>query len=130
MHGRNDPRLERSMTVELVWRRLCGARDESPSSNMGRVKQEEALRADVMKPRRQRVMARRPRLADATQNECARALPRSLGRQEQILSRGGIEDAPKLTTLSESEQYLTTSSSHGSIGSVKIELNSSPGGAG
>ena len=37
----------------------------------------------------------------------------SLGRQEQILWRGGIEDAPKLTTLSESEQYVTTSSNHG-----------------
>ena len=28
-----------------------GARDESPSSNLGRVKQEEAIRADVMKPK-------------------------------------------------------------------------------
>ena len=33
----------------------------------------------------------------------------SLGRQEQILWRGGIEDAPKLT----SAQYVTTSSNHG-----------------
>ena len=37
----------------------------------------------------------------------------SLGRQEQIVWRGGIEDAPKLTTLSESEQYVTTSSNKG-----------------
>ena len=29
----------------------CGARDDSPSSNLGRVKQGEAIRADVMKPR-------------------------------------------------------------------------------
>ena len=29
----------------------CGARDESPSSNLGRAKQGEAIRADVMKPR-------------------------------------------------------------------------------
>ena len=29
----------------------CGARDESPSSILGRVKQGEAIRADVMKPR-------------------------------------------------------------------------------
>ena len=29
----------------------CGARDESPSSNLGRVKQGEAIQADVMKPR-------------------------------------------------------------------------------
>ena len=36
------------------WTRLaetCGARDESPSSNLGRVKQGEAIRPDVMKPR-------------------------------------------------------------------------------
>ena len=46
-------------------------------------------------------------------DECAHALPRSLRRQEQNLWRGGIEDAPKLMTLSESELYLTTSSSHG-----------------
>ena len=37
----------------------------------------------------------------------------SLGRQKQILWRGGIETAPKLTELSESEQYVTTSSNHG-----------------
>ena len=37
----------------------------------------------------------------------------SLGRQEQIVWRGGIEDAPKLTMVSESEQQLTTSSNHG-----------------
>ena len=29
----------------------CGARDVSPSSNLGRVKQGEAIRADVMKPK-------------------------------------------------------------------------------
>ena len=29
----------------------CGARDESPSPNLGRVKQGEAIRADVMKPK-------------------------------------------------------------------------------
>ena len=28
----------------------CGTRDESPSSNLGRGKQGEAIRADVMKP--------------------------------------------------------------------------------
>ena len=29
----------------------CGARDESPSSNLGRVKKGEASRADVMRPK-------------------------------------------------------------------------------
>ena len=42
------------MTVELVWRETCGARDESPSSNLGRVKQEEAIRADVMRSKSRR----------------------------------------------------------------------------
>ena len=85
----------------------CGAREEGPSSNLGRVKQVEATGADW------------PEVHDPR----AHALPRSLERQEQVLWRGGIEDAPKLTTLSESEQYLTTSSSHGGIESVKVELN-------
>ena len=72
----------------------CGARDESPRSNLGRESTGDGL-------------------AGATQNECAHASPISLGRQEQILWRVGIEDAPKLTTLSEREQYVTTSSNHG-----------------
>ena len=90
----------------------CGAREESPS-----VKQGEAIRADVMKP---------GVYGSATQNECAHASPMSLGTQEHIFWRGGIEDAPKLTTLSESEQYMTTSRDHGvpwKRREHKIELN-------
>ena len=45
MHARKDPRPEGTRLAET-----CGARDESPSSNLCRVKQEEASRADVMKP--------------------------------------------------------------------------------
>ena len=71
-----------------------GARDESPSSNLGRLKQGEAIRADVMKPRID-----------------GRWTPRRMSAH--MLWRGGIEDAPKLTTLSESEQYVTPSSNHG-----------------
>ena len=37
----------------------------------------------------------------------------SLERQEPILRKGGVENAPKLTTLSESEQHVTTSSNNG-----------------
>ena len=94
------------MTIKLIWRRPVERATKSSSSNLGRVKQ------DVMKPRVDGRMAWRPRCANATQNECAHALPRSLGRQEPILPRGGIEGAPKLTTPSESEQSWT-SSSHG-----------------
>ena len=77
-----------------------------PSSNMGREKQGEALRADVMKPR---VSGRWPDVHDlqTPRRMSAHMLcVGPLGRQEQILWRGGIEDAPKPTTLSESEQYL------------------------
>ena len=49
MRACKDPTTRWIMLVELVWRRLvCESRDESPSSNLGRVKQGEAIRADGM----------------------------------------------------------------------------------
>ena len=106
------------------WAETCGARDANPCSNMCFLKQGEAIRADVMKPRVGGRMATRSRLADVTQNECAHALPRFLRKQEQFLWRREIEDAPKLMTLSESEQYLTTSSTWSATEASRISRSS------
>ena len=81
----------------------CGARDECPSSNLGRVKQGEAIRADVMKPRVD------GRWLDVHDFQTPRRMsahmscPGPWEGREQILWRRGIGDAPKLTMLSESE---------------------------
>ena len=107
------------------WAETCGARVENPSSNLCLLKHGEATRADVRKPRVGGRMAIRSQLADVTQNECAHALPRSLGRQEQFLwRREKIEDAPKLMTLSESEQYLTTSSTRSATEASRMSRSS------
>ena len=39
------------MSMEIVWWSLCGARDDSPSWNLGRAKRSDTIRVDGTSPR-------------------------------------------------------------------------------